>query len=401
MILDYFGDPESKNCGKCDRCDIDDGENSSSAVTDGLTESDANALLCGLRVILSGVTRMHGRFGKNLVAQMLCGSQNKRITQWKLQRLSTYGMLSAMKQAHLSKIIDAMIEHGMIEQREVDQRRPTIEISEFGKSVMHLKSPLPASFTLSQGLARGLAAAARPLESTDVAKAAAQSPAAQDDVSLDNAQIESQAGIHITLDDLTSPEKKLADEISEALKRWRRRASAALGIPAYRVLTNSTIDRLAEIRPQSSSELEVVSGIGPATMEQHGYDILEIIRGCLTATDDQGGATERSDATGPPGGQSDSGTADSGTAEPIAEEPPALLRTDSGAGDCVSAAPDPHDGVDASVGERDAYWTWRLFSDGFTMEEVCQIRKLNRRQIACHLQAAAARGRSVSPSWQS
>ena len=396
VILDYFGDPESKNCGKCDRCDIDDGENSSSAVTDGLTESDANALLCGLRVILSGVTRMHGRFGKNLVAQMLCGSQNKRITQWKLQRLSTYGMLSAMKQAHLSKIIDAMIEHGMIEQREVDQRRPTIEISEFGKSVMHLKSPLPASFTLSKGLARGLAAAARHIESTDVAKADAQSPSAQDDVSLDNAQIESQAGIHITLDDLTSPEKKLADEISEALKRWRRRASAALGIPAYRVLTNSTIDRLAEIRPQSSSELEVVSGIGPATMEQHGYDILEIIRGCLSETDDPETETAGSDVPGPPGGGSDAGLAELPVEETV-EQPP-VLGAEPGVED---SAPDPPAAVDESIGERDAYWTWRLFSDGFTMEEVCQIRKLNRRQIACHLQVAAARGRSVSPSWQS
>ncbi|MCS7467451.1 RecQ family ATP-dependent DNA helicase [Stieleria sp. ICT_E10.1] len=397
VILDYFGDPESKNCGKCDRCDVDDGKNATSAVTDGLTESDSNALLCGLRVILSGVTRMHGRFGKNLVAQMLCGSQNKRITQWKLQRLSTYGMLSSMKQAQLSKIIDAMIEHGMIEQREVDQRRPTIEISEFGKSVMHLKTPLPASFTLSKPLARGLAAAARHIESTDVAKSDAQSPSAQGDVSLDNAQIESQDGIHITLDDLTSPEKKLTDEIGEALKRWRRRASAALGLPAYRVLTNSTIDRLAEMRPQSSSELEVVSGIGPATMEQHGYDILEIIRGCMTETDDQQTATAGSDIPGPPGGEPIMDLA-----ETAIEEPPALPGTESGVGDSADPqAPDPQAPMDEPIGERDAYWTWRLFSDGFTMEEVCQIRKLNRRQIACHLQVAAARGRSVSPSWQS
>ncbi|QDV44612.1 ATP-dependent DNA helicase RecQ [Stieleria neptunia] len=398
VILDYFGDPESKNCGKCDRCDIDNASNASSAVTDGLTESDANALLCGLRVILSGVTRMHGRFGKNLVAQMLCGSQNKRITQWKLQRLSTYGMLSSMKQAQLSKVIDAMIEHGMIEQREVDQRRPTVEISDFGKSVMHLKSPLPASFTLSKGLARGLAAAARHIESTDVAKADpdSQSSPAQDDVALSETQPQPQSGIPITLDDLTSPEKKLADEIGEALKRWRRRASAALGIPAYRVLTNSTIDRLADIRPQSSSELEVVSGIGPATMEQHGYDILEIIRGCLSETEDQGTATAGSDVAVPPGGP-----LDLGTAEPTAEESPALRESDSDNNHPAQPAPDPPDGTDESVGERDAYWTWRLFSDGFTMEEVCQIRKLNRRQIACHLQAAAARGRSVSPSWQS
>ncbi|MCA9140731.1 MAG: RecQ family ATP-dependent DNA helicase, partial [Planctomycetales bacterium] len=279
VILDYFGDPESKNCAKCDRCVTNNEAGSSlGQFTDGLTDADTNALVCGVRVILSGVTRMHGRFGKNLVAQMLCGSQNKRISQWKLQRLSTYGMLSAMKQSQLCKVIDAMIEHGMIEQREVDQRRPTIDISEFGKSVMHLKSPIPASFTLGKALARSLAAAARHIESSDVAKSDADAHGSRTDTATENTPHDgderrsngndidenevlrstdddpetvfggAETAIEITLDDLTSPEKKLTREIGEALKRWRRRASAALGIPAYRVLTNSTIDRLAEFR---------------------------------------------------------------------------------------------------------------------------------------------------------
>ncbi|WP_372899199.1 hypothetical protein, partial [Stieleria sp.] len=109
-----------------------------------------------------------------------------------------------------------------------------------------------------------------------------------------------------------------------------------------------------------------------------------------------------SDVPGPAGGESGAGVVE----EPV-EDPPAL-GSDFGLEDSApdpqvgdQQAPDPPAGVDESIGERDAYWTWRLFSDGFTMEEVCQIRKLNRRQIACHLQAAAARGRSVSPSWQS
>lgn len=395
VILDYFGDPESKNCGKCDRCDsADQAASTATGLTDGLTDADAKALLCGLRVVLSGVTRMHGRFGKTLVAQMLCGSQNKRITQWKLQRLSTYGMLSGMKQSQLCKVIDALIEHGMVEQREVDQRRPTIEISEFGKSVMHLKSPIPGSFTLGKGLARILAAAARHIESTDVAKSDAESNAEPSAAELSGSNesggdsqsnaIEQAAGISITLDDLTSPEQKLKQELADALKRWRRRTSAALGIPAYRVLTNSTIDRLAEARPESSSQLEVVSGIGPATMEQHGYDILEIIRQCTSDLDD---ADERPDEIGsefddPPDDRLDHSADETGSATCC-----------EGAG----SGPESH----PAVGEQDAYWTWRLFNDGFTMEEVCQIRNLDRGKIDSHLKAAASRGRSVSPSWQS
>ncbi|WP_182868891.1 ATP-dependent DNA helicase RecQ [Stieleria mannarensis] len=415
VILDYFGDPESKNCGKCDRCEVPTGAGSTSPLTEGLTESDANAVLCGLRVILSGVTRMHGRFGKNLVAQMLCGSQNKRITQWKLQRLSTYGMLSSMKQSQLSKIIDAMIEHGMVEQREVDQRRPTIEISDFGKSVMHLKTPLPASFTLSKGLARCLAAAARHIESTDVSSGDASGadgsgqPSAHADAGVNADPIPAEGahadtGIQVTLDDLTSPEKKLADEIRDSLKRWRRRSSAALGIPAYRVLSNSTIDRLAEIRPQSSSELEVVSGIGPATMEQYGYDILEIIGGCLAGADpavDDGAPIESNDSPSEVPSGDIVGAGAERNVEANAGRPNVESRQKSPSDAPPIVEVQAQADLDESIGERDAYWTWRLFSDGFTMEEVCQIRKLNRRQIASHLQAAAARGRSVSPSWQS
>ena len=411
VILDYFGDPESANCGKCDRCasaGAGGGTETNGLLTKGLSESDANALLCGLRVVLSGVTRMHGRFGKNLVAQMLCGSQNKRITQWKLQRLSTYGMLSSMKQTQLSKVIDAMIDYGMVEQREVDQRRPTIEISELGKSVMHLKAPIPGSFELGKGLAKSLAAAARHIESTDVAKADPDpaSPDGKASQADDNAGKSessgwqndgtnpSSQGISISLDDLTSPEAKRCQEVADALKHWRRRTSAALGIPAYRVLSNSTIDRLSEIRPESSTELEVVSGIGPATMEQHGYDILEVIRDCVPETDqtdepDVAASEIEEPEIEPEGGQEiESDVVETDTND--------RLRADSGHIEATT-----QDKMADSVGEKDAYWTWRLFSEGFTMEEVCQIRRLDRREIASHLNAAAERGRSISPSWQS
>ncbi|MCO8121082.1 RecQ family ATP-dependent DNA helicase [Stieleria sp. TO1_6] len=416
VILDYFGDPESKNCDKCDRCvsqqDIAEDE---CLLTKGMTDGDAKSMLCGLRVILSGITRMHGRFGKNLVAQMLCGSQNKRISQWKLQRLSTYGMLSALKQSQLSKIIDAMIDHGMVEQREVDQRRPTIEISELGKAVMHLKAPIPGAFVLNKGLAKSLAAAARHIESTDVSTsdsaavtavtaptdsptdgdngnqsvpdAATQPQQPSGDPGADSAWQNGQPdqAITVSLDNLTSPLQKLMDQVRDALKSWRRRTSAALGIPAYRVLSNSTIDRLAEIRPQTSSELESINGIGPATMEQHGYDILEVIR-------DSGHKHADGLATDPAGVEP----------QKSADETVLTDQTDAPAALAVDSPADPiGDPSHPQISERDAYWTWRLFSDGFAMDEVCQIRRLSRREIVGHLQAAADRGRTVSPSWQS
>ena len=425
VILDYFGDPNSKNCTKCDRCEAASGDDDNNApVCEGLTEADSNALLCGIRVILSGITRMHGRFGKNLVAQMLCGSQNKKITQWKLQRLSTYGMLSNMKQSQLTSVIDALIEHGMVEQREVGQRRPTIEITEQGKSVMHLKTSLPMSFRLSKMLARSLAAAARHIESSDVStshQSAGEADPAQalPDYSAEarHTEVDSEplaGGVTVSLDDLTSPEQKLIQELTDSLKRWRRRTSAALGLPAYRVLSNSTLDRLAQTRPQTSSELELVAGIGPATMEQHGYDILELIRSIPEGNIPEGNIPEGSDfdrgesdaandrtsndkAAKDPSGDldstiaADSGKVDSGPDS--ASEGSARAQPARQVADLVHPPPN-------EVSQRDAYWTWRLFNDGFTLDEVCQIRKLNRAEIGVHLRVAEHSGRSVSKTWQ-
>ncbi|MCG8648233.1 MAG: RecQ family zinc-binding domain-containing protein, partial [Pirellulales bacterium] len=136
VILSYFGDPNQSSCGTCDRCD----ERTSASIKSGAEVTvgeaqgvDANAFLQGVRVVLSGVTRMHGRFGKNLVAQMLCGSKNKRLQQWKLHRLSTYGLLSAMRQIEVVAVMDSLIEVGLLEQKEVEERRPTIHITDHGR----------------------------------------------------------------------------------------------------------------------------------------------------------------------------------------------------------------------------------------------------------------------------
>ena len=174
VILDYFGDPEAANCGACDRCEPATGQSVQSgdqvSLADSLKGVNPDALLCGVRVLLSGVTRMHGRFGKNLVAQMLCGSKNKKLQQWKLHRLSTYGMLSDLRQTEVVSLVDALIEAGMVEQKEVDERRPTIDITEFGREVMHAKTPLPTSLRMSFPLAKRLSVAARNIESGDDAK---------------------------------------------------------------------------------------------------------------------------------------------------------------------------------------------------------------------------------------
>ncbi len=393
VILSYFGETGGVNCGTCDRCkplDGSVGRASDVSVAGGVKGVDPSAMLRGVRVVLSGVTRMHGRFGKNLVAQMLCGSKNKKLQQWKLHRLSTYGLLSGLKQTEVVAVMDSLIEAGLLQQKEVDERRPTIHITESGRRVMLEHDPLPDAVTMPFPLAKRLASATRSIESADVQT---QSAGSAHDASE-------------TTEETASPQ---VTELAERLKRWRRKTSAALGIPAYRVLTNATIDRIAEASPTSTEQLESISGVGPATVEQFGYDIVELIRGAISESDTEPPSPEPPSPE-PPSPEHEKSPAPEHlqveSPAPAQQPPSDELQTPHGGEESRDPAPPlpvrkpaelPPDNSIAA--QPDEYWTWRLFHDGYSAEQIAAIRGRDLSSLVDDLVRAAASGRNVDPGW--
>ena len=61
---------------------------------------DRGKVLEAVRMVLSGVARTEARFpcGKNLIAQMLCGSGHAKMSKLRLDKLSTFGLLKHLKQ---------------------------------------------------------------------------------------------------------------------------------------------------------------------------------------------------------------------------------------------------------------------------------------------------------------
>lgn len=168
-LLDYFGDPEAAWCGRCDRCggesgwpkfpvDVAGAQSASgevrkrSVVTDGtvtgvsatgaaVTRQPAAVPLAGaaqalLVEVLRGIGRTHGRLGKTLVAQFLCGSENAKVQRLRLQRLSGFGLLSQFKQAESVELLEGLLTAGWLESEEVNRHRPTVRLSSVGEGLL-------------------------------------------------------------------------------------------------------------------------------------------------------------------------------------------------------------------------------------------------------------------------
>ncbi len=127
-LLSYFGDPSTPTrCPACDAC-----EETRHAGRREATEDDVVLI----QKVLSCVARMAGRFGKAKVVQVLCGSQEKKLIEWKLDRLSTYGLLRHMRQETIEAILDEMIDVGCVAVNLSDTQYPKVEITPLGREVM-------------------------------------------------------------------------------------------------------------------------------------------------------------------------------------------------------------------------------------------------------------------------
>ncbi|HMC11643.1 MAG TPA: ATP-dependent DNA helicase RecQ [Pirellulaceae bacterium] len=155
-ILDYFGDPSRHDCGTCDNCRVRGKSKASvgweSAVpaepTTGriakarqeprppTTMADAPQLLDAVRIVLSGVARMKGRYGKQMVARMLVGSKAKDVEKFKLNTLSTFGLLAPLKEAEATGLIDALLAVRLLQQVEENPYRPLVRLTPRGEEVM-------------------------------------------------------------------------------------------------------------------------------------------------------------------------------------------------------------------------------------------------------------------------
>ncbi|MGO8902618.1 MAG: RecQ family ATP-dependent DNA helicase [Isosphaeraceae bacterium] len=371
-ILNYFGeqDAESIHCGGCDNCLPAHGFALAAPSSIPIDTPGGREIILK---ILSGVARAKGRFGKIVVAQMLTGSESERMSKWKLDQLTTFGILrdGGFTRKEVSEIIDALARAGLVETQEVERFKPVVTLTDAGWRWLRSQEPAELILELPDDLLRRLRRGGNTRRNREDAQAPPprlpQSGASVREVIADPEQAAD--------DELTG------DPLWEQLKALRSDLARELEQPPYCIFTNETLEALVRDRPSTPAALAGIKGLGRARIERHGAALLHAIaafpHSVPTSPRRQGEAAAEPNAVGT-------------RQEPRNPVPPSTPRT-------VVIPSFPQAGTDAaSKYVPTEEWTSRLIDRGFTIAEAAAIRGLDAPMIVRHLTWMVRRGHPLA-----
>ncbi len=222
MILKYFGEnPFESKCDNCGNC-LDDSE-----MVDITIESQK---------ILSCIYRVNERFGVSVVIQVLRGSKNKRVLDFGLDKVSTYGIMKDYSENTIREIIMTLISMGYI--LVAADKFPVLRLAakagdvlKGSKKVYHKKHLLQI-------------------------KSSSKNLFTRTDYDLD-----------------------FDEELYLKLKELRYSISQEKGIAPFMIFHDSTLKEMASYFPKSKEAILTIKGVGEKKYESYGDKFLEIIKG--------------------------------------------------------------------------------------------------------------------------
>ena len=236
-ILRYFGD-EAETVGGCGICDVCKSLSAES-------NRDPQEVSTIVRKLLSGVARVHGRFGLGMAVKLLRGVAEPRLERTRLSETRTFGVLKEHPEEWLVRALRRCVTAGWVDFHGRD--RPVVILTEEGMAVM--KGEKPARLLLpAEGAATSSPKRTRKPPSEE-AKAMAEAVQAD-------------------------PE---AERVFEALRSYRMQRAKEDGVPPYVVASDRTLREIAVLRPKTQAELAMAHGIGPQKIERYGAELLETI----------------------------------------------------------------------------------------------------------------------------
>lgn len=207
FILKYFGETETEPCGRCGNC------------LDSRTSVDVTE---EAQMVMSCVIRMGQRFGKTLIAQVLAGSKNKKVTEMGFDKLTTYGIMKNQGAKEVGDFIEFLISQDLIA---IEQGQfPTLYVSSKGKEVLLGKQQVHRRETVKV---------------REIAK---------------------------------------DDPLFEELRELRRRIASEENVPPFVIFSDAALKDMCAKLPRTSEEFLRVSGVGEHKLQKYGLDFIQAVR---------------------------------------------------------------------------------------------------------------------------
>jgi ATP-dependent DNA helicase RecQ len=269
-VYDYFAGSArggvAPRCGTCDDC-LGWGRSAGRPLDDDE--------LLRVRIALSGVGRLSGRFGIERIAQVLTGSRVREVLDRGLDRIPTYGKLAGMPVDDVKDLLNVLADAGLIDRHGIEGGRPgafVLALTPEGRRVA--KGEERPELALPEAGARRARGARAPRRSAPSGRdrsgpagsARSSSQQSQSDPALGRAKAPGDAGTAL-------PDPALL----ERLKTWRREEARRKGLPSYVIFHDRTLEELAATHPRDRAGLERVRGIGPSKLEAYGEALLGLL----------------------------------------------------------------------------------------------------------------------------
>jgi len=207
-ILRYFGEEVSfQNCGNCSSCN---------------DESELNDITVEAQKIFSCIKHMKERFGTSMVAEVLKGSQSKKINQLGFTRLSTYGLMKEYTLKEIKDIINVLIAEGYLYLTE--GQYPVVKIR-------------PKSIPVLKG----------------------------------------ECGVWQRIQKKQLQPKE-DESLFQLLRALRREISEEEKVPPYVVFPDSTLREMCSVLPIDRGALRSIKGVGEVKLQNYGDRFLAVIK---------------------------------------------------------------------------------------------------------------------------
>lgn len=205
-IVEYFTKKEKTNtCGKCSNC---------------LHRHEKIDITEEAQKILSCVRRMKERFGTTMTAKVLRGSKDRRIREFRLDQLSTYGILDNYSEKDIVDRINFLIANQLLSL--TSGQYPTLRLNEHSVPVL-----------------------------------------------------KGEKKVYMHTEEI--PEEELADYnegLFQSLRKLRMDMAKKDGVPPYVLFTDATLRDMCRYFPISKDHMLAIKGIGEKKYERYGKAFL-------------------------------------------------------------------------------------------------------------------------------